>query len=111
MSLVEDILKLNAEKEGITGQITGGRATLIVADDIEIPANSRTEEARTRLLHYSTEFEAIRTYHPPTGGFYPERVPGKQPGQSLWEDLRDWGGIAGQAVVFLGLLALAFCGG
>lgn len=45
---------------GITGQITGGRASLIVADDIEIPANSRTEEARSRLLHFSTEFEAIR---------------------------------------------------
>lgn len=44
---------------GITGQITGGRATLIVPDDIEIPGNSRTEEARERLMHYTSEFEAI----------------------------------------------------
>jgi hypothetical protein len=44
---------------GITSQITGGRATLIVADDVEIPANSKTEDARTRLLHYTSEFEAI----------------------------------------------------
>jgi hypothetical protein len=45
---------------GITGQITGGRTTLIVADDIEIPGNSRTEEARQRLMHYTSEFEALR---------------------------------------------------
>lgn len=45
---------------GITGQITGGRTTLIVADDIEIPGNSRTEEARQRLMLYTSEFEAIR---------------------------------------------------
>ena len=45
---------------GITGQITGGRATLIVPDDIEIPANSKTEEARARLMHYTSEFEAIK---------------------------------------------------
>ncbi len=45
---------------GITGQITGSRATLIVADDIEIPGNSKTEEARARLMQYLAEFEAIR---------------------------------------------------
>lgn len=45
---------------GITGQITGSRATLIVADDIEIEGNSRTEEARERIMHITTEFEAIK---------------------------------------------------
>jgi len=45
---------------GITGQITGSRATLIVADDIEIPDNSRTEEARELLLGYVREFAAIK---------------------------------------------------
>lgn len=36
---------------GITGQITGSRATLLVADDIEIEKNSKTEEARQRILN------------------------------------------------------------
>lgn len=35
---------------GITGQITGSRATLLIADDIEIEKNSLTEESRQRLL-------------------------------------------------------------
>ncbi len=35
---------------GITGQITGSRATLLVADDIEIEKNSLTEDARQRIL-------------------------------------------------------------
>ena len=45
---------------GIDGQITGSRATLIVADDIEIVQNSITEEARQRLLNKVSEFEAIK---------------------------------------------------
>jgi hypothetical protein len=49
---------------GITGQITGSRATLIIADDIEVVDNSRTEEARERLLHKTNEFAAIKV----TGG-------------------------------------------
>ena len=36
---------------GITGQITGSRATLLVADDMEIEKNSKTEEARSRILN------------------------------------------------------------
>jgi hypothetical protein len=44
---------------GITGQITGSRATLIVADDVEIEGNSKTEEARQRTLRTVSEFEAI----------------------------------------------------
>jgi hypothetical protein len=36
---------------GIDGQITGSRSTLIIADDIEIPKNSMTEEARQRILN------------------------------------------------------------
>lgn len=49
---------------GITGQITGSRATLIIADDIEVTDNSRTEDARERLLHKTNEFAAIKV----TGG-------------------------------------------
>lgn len=44
---------------GITGQIVGSRASLILADDIEIEGNSRTEESRQRLLRSAAEFEAI----------------------------------------------------
>ena len=36
---------------GITGQITGSRATTLIADDIEIEGNSKTEEARQRILN------------------------------------------------------------
>lgn len=44
---------------GITGQITGSRATLIVADDIETQDNSGTEEAREKILAKINEFDAI----------------------------------------------------
>lgn len=36
---------------GITGQITGNRATTLIADDMEIEKNSKTEEARSRILN------------------------------------------------------------
>ncbi|WP_235582123.1 phage terminase large subunit [Rhizobacter sp. Root1221] len=49
---------------GITGQITGSRSTLIIPDDIEVVDNSRTVEARERLLHKTNEFSAIKV----TGG-------------------------------------------
>ena len=35
---------------GISGQITGSRATTLIADDIEIENNSLTEEARAKLI-------------------------------------------------------------
>lgn len=44
---------------GITGQITGSRSTTIIADDIEIPENSMTEDARNKLLKSVNEFDAI----------------------------------------------------
>jgi hypothetical protein len=44
---------------GITGQVTGSRATLIVGDDLEIPENSKTEEARARIIAICREFDAI----------------------------------------------------
>lgn len=37
--------------KGMTGQITGARATIVIADDMEIEKNSRTEEGRSRLLN------------------------------------------------------------
>jgi hypothetical protein len=44
---------------GITGGITGGRASLIVADDIENPKNSLTEVMREKLAEAIKEFDAI----------------------------------------------------
>src|SRR3990172_9217325 len=45
---------------GIEGQITGSRATLLIADDIEEENNSRTEEARSRILRaIDNDFKAI----------------------------------------------------
>ncbi len=44
---------------GITGQITGGRASVIIADDIEVPKNSLTTTMRDRLAELIKEFDAI----------------------------------------------------
>jgi hypothetical protein len=46
---------------GITGQLTGSRADLIIADDVEVPSNSMTEMMREKLLQLVTEFESIIT--------------------------------------------------
>jgi len=44
---------------GITGQLTGKRATLVLADDVEVPNNSLTEMMRQKLLQQVTEFESL----------------------------------------------------
>jgi hypothetical protein len=44
---------------GITGQLTGSRADIIVADDIEIPKNSYTHLLRERLSELVKEFDAV----------------------------------------------------
>lgn len=44
---------------GITGQLTGSRADLIVADDIETPKNSYTHLLRERLSELVKEFDAV----------------------------------------------------
>jgi hypothetical protein len=46
---------------GITGQLTGSRADLMVLDDIEVPGNSMTELMREKLLQLCTEAESILT--------------------------------------------------
>ena len=46
---------------GITGQLTGSRADLLVLDDIEVPSNSMTELMREKLLQLVTESESILT--------------------------------------------------
>ncbi|WP_173489371.1 phage terminase large subunit, partial [Marinobacterium sp. xm-d-509] len=44
---------------GITGQLTGSRADLIVADDIEVLNNAFTQSARDKLSESVKEFDAI----------------------------------------------------
>lgn len=44
---------------GIQGQMTGSRADIIIADDVETPKNSLTQLQRDRLAVLVSEFEAI----------------------------------------------------
>ena len=44
---------------GITGQLTGSRASLVVADDVETPKNSLTQVMRERLSELVKEFDAV----------------------------------------------------
>jgi hypothetical protein len=44
---------------GVTGQITGSRASLIVLDDIEVPGNSFTPSMREKLVTNVREVDAI----------------------------------------------------
>lgn len=44
---------------GITGQLTGSRADILIADDVEVPNNSATQAARDRLWELVKEFDAI----------------------------------------------------
>ena len=46
---------------GIGGQLTGSRADIILADDVEVPNNSMTELMREKLLQLCTEAESILT--------------------------------------------------
>jgi hypothetical protein len=49
---------------GITGQLTGSRADLIIFDDVEVPANSATDMMREKLLQLVTEGESVLTPKP-----------------------------------------------
>ena len=46
---------------GITGQLTGSRADLMILYDVEVPGNSLTEFMREKLLQLCTEAESILT--------------------------------------------------
>jgi len=46
---------------GITGQMTGSRAHLMIFDDVEVPGNSATDMQREKLLQLVTEAESILT--------------------------------------------------
>ena len=44
---------------GITGQVTGSRATMVIYDDVEISTNSQTETARFKLAEAMKESNAL----------------------------------------------------
>lgn len=44
---------------GITSQLTGSRADIIVGDDVEVPTNSATQTMREKLSEQVKEFDAI----------------------------------------------------
>ena len=49
---------------GITGQLAGSRADVIIPDDIEIPNNSLTQAMRDKLSAAVKEFDAVLTPKP-----------------------------------------------
>lgn len=49
----------SVKSAGVFGQLSGSRATHIIADDVEVPNNSATQEMREKLLKTCMEFEAI----------------------------------------------------
>jgi len=49
----------SVKSAGITGQITGSRADVIIADDIEVANNSATQAMRDKLAESVKEFDAI----------------------------------------------------
>jgi Holliday junction resolvasome RuvABC endonuclease subunit len=48
---------------GITSQLTGSRADIIVADDVEVPNNSATQGMRDKLSEQIKEFDSILKPH------------------------------------------------
>ena len=72
--------------KGIFSQITGGRADVIIADDIEVPNNSYTQMMRDKLSEAVKEFDAILK---PSGRIIYLGTP--QTEQSLYNSLPDRG--------------------
>jgi hypothetical protein len=72
---------------GITGQLTGSRADLIIADDVESANNSQTQLMRDRLSETVKEFDAI--IKPEVGRIIFLGTP--QTEMSLYNDLEERG--------------------
>ena len=73
---------------GITGQLTGSRADLIIADDIEVPNNSQTQQMREKLITLVTEFDAVLKPLPTSKIIY---LGTPQTEESLYDILQDKG--------------------
>jgi hypothetical protein len=52
-------LSPSVKSVGITGQLTGSRADVIVADDVETPKNSYTHVLREKIADLVKEFDAV----------------------------------------------------
>lgn len=44
---------------GITGQLSGSRANILIADDVETPSNSMTQQMRDRISEAVKEFDSV----------------------------------------------------
>jgi len=71
---------------GITGQLSGSRADIIVADDVEVPNNSMTQTMRAKLAEAVKEFDAVLK---PGGAVFYLGTP--QTEMSLYETLPERG--------------------
>lgn len=71
---------------GIFGQMTGARADEIIADDVEVPNNSYTQDMREKLIKRCMEFEDILK---PNGKITYLGTP--QTEESIYNKLRDRG--------------------
>lgn len=65
-------LSPSVRSAGITGQISGARADLIVSDDVEVPNNSETQVMRDKLSEAIKEFDAV--LKPDVPGLPPSEV-------------------------------------
>lgn len=74
---------------GITGQITGSRADVIIADDVEVVGNSMTQLLRDRLSEAVREFDAILKPKSPYGKIVYLGTP--QTEESLYNQLPERG--------------------
>lgn len=59
LSMATPDISPSVKSVGITGQITGSRADLLIADDVEVPNNSGTQMQRDKLSEAVKEFDAI----------------------------------------------------
>lgn len=73
---------------GITGQMAGSRADVIIGDDVEIPNNSYTIVQREKLSETVKEFDAILTPKPTSRIIY---LGTPQTEETLYEKLRERG--------------------
>lgn len=73
---------------GITGQMAGSRADVIIADDVEIPNNSYTLVQREKLSETVKEFDAVLTPKPTSRIIY---LGTPQTEETLYERLRERG--------------------
>jgi len=77
----------SVKSAGVFGQLAGSRATHIIADDVEVPNNSLTQDMREKLLKTCMEFEAIIV--PEVGRITYLGTP--QTEESIYNALRDRG--------------------